>query len=166
MLRAGRGKEKAHPFDVDFYLTMGAVVALKRYFRVGYRGVMQAHMKALVRAYGAFERGDYEEAIWPFRMVKEGIIRDKDSAALYRLAFCEHMAGDIAEAIKIYGIAIRAGCDPFWALYHRGQALVALGKKDAAFADISWAHELDPKHEGCRNLLEELNKSRMPPDYN
>ncbi len=101
-----------------------------------------------------FEAGDYGAALPGY----EGAAaqRPGDPVLLYRLAFCHHLAGDAQRALSLYGAALAAGFPEFWVRYNRAALLERLGRPRQALADASKAIELDPTHEGARQVFERL----------
>lgn len=82
--------------------------------------------------------------------------------ALYCLAYSLCGAGRAEEAIRYYTLALDAGFDEFWVVYHRGLIFTDIGRREPAIRDLRRARELRPGEEKVVLALKRAESLEAP----
>ena len=85
----------------------------------------------------------------------------EDAEWNYLAAFCKHIVQiDLQEALNQYDRALEYGYEEFWVKYNRGSLHAQLGNLKEAREDLERAVELNPDHEGARQVLRQLSPKK------
>lgn len=111
----------------------------------------QAQMLVRKRAEMFWQKTQYGAAI---SMLTTAAERSPNVGEIhYSLGYSLQQDGRNAEAVASFTRALELGYYEFWTRYARGASLLALGEKAKAAEDLRRATQLDPAHQGAKNLL-------------
>jgi tetratricopeptide (TPR) repeat protein len=102
--------------------------------------------------------GRYREALDCLEVLTTSPLDGRQTARkCYLTAYCLHMSNiDLTRALHNYNLALEEGFPEFWVFFNRGDLYMRLGDIEAARIDLDRAVALDPKHEGAKQLRDDL----------